>query len=150
MDDDPVAEFFRMLARVGWRYVLLVLAWLAFTAWNLFNVVWFGAELSAPASDAIAPYGLPNPNGGPFAINFWGLVAALVVGLMVKNPFGWLNGKRLAIGITAFFIMMARLFGGGLLTAALQYLPIPPVIVFMAMPLTLFLGRAAERNRKVT
>jgi type IV secretion system protein VirD4 len=137
--DDPVAEFFHKLGRIAWRYALLVLAWLAFTLWNAREFLRLMPQLSSPSEPSFDRFGLADPIAGALALNFWGLAAALVFGMMVKNPFGWLNGKRLAIGITAFFIMMARLFGGGLLTLGLQYLPVPPIIVFVAMPLTLFL-----------
>ena len=37
---------------------------------------------------------------GGIALNFWGFVAGLAFAVVARNPFAWLNGKRLVIGCT--------------------------------------------------
>ena len=48
-----------------------------------------------------------------FALNLWSFAAGLVFGLIIANPFAWLNGRRLIFGSMAFAMILGRAADGG-------------------------------------
>ena len=66
-----------------------------------------------------------------FALNLWACAAGLVFGLVIGNPFAWLNGRRLIIGSMALAMILGRLASGWVASLMLE-LPGGGVAVFAA------------------
>jgi len=64
---------------------------------------------------------------GGVALNFWGFAAAVILAFVTRNPFAWLNGKRLVIGLTSAAMLCGYLMmisvGALTLWVAQNFLP---------------------------
>jgi type IV secretion system protein VirD4 len=124
----------------GWKRWTIIALWGAFVLWtgwgtvsDLFRLIG-GAR---PSNPFVAAF---NPPGALLSLNLWGCASALLVALVVANPMGWLNGKRLVIACTAFAAMMGRLTAG-ILVGALAYSQLlDPAVLFLVTPLVLVAG----------
>ncbi len=116
------------------KLLLLLGLWLVFTLWTGWGTVSNGLtalQNSGASPDQFAAY---DPSPFFFCLNAWGLSAALFVGLIVRNSFGWLNGKRLVFGCMAFAMILGRLICGGLGGLLLYTGQVNGLLMFFAMP----------------
>jgi len=114
----------------SWRYSVVILLWLLFVGWN----VW---EVSTSANIYfLRGYAFALPT---LSLSFWGLIAGLFFGLIISNPFGWLNGKRLAFGCMTLGMILGRLIGGGII-GMLLLLRMPNAVVFPVTPFVMLAG----------
>jgi len=97
--------------------------------------------MASDSGDDFARYGIVSPSAGLFALNVWGLAAAAVFGLVIANPFAWLNGKRLIFGCMAFAGMLGRMASSALPDMIISA-PIYGLVKFVATPFVLLLGGA--------
>lgn len=121
------------------KLLLLYGLWGLFILWTGWGTVSSGWSLlfgSRPANlfqaMAFAPL---------FALNLWACAAGLVFGLVIGNPFAWLNGRRLIIGSMALAMILGRLASGWVASLMLE-LPGGGVAVFAATPFVLLIGGA--------
>lgn len=123
------------------RPLLLLIPWALFLAWTAWGTISNGGqligELAAPRPTFPSSAFLFNSIAFQFSVNLWGCLAGVVLGLIVANPFAWMNGKRLIFGCMAFAAVLGRLAGGGLLGMALYYLNIPAAFIIIAAPFAL-------------
>ena len=120
---------------------IILAAWIVFTGWTVLNV--FNALKMLDHSSGGLMQGMGAAAAtATLALNLWALAAALVFIPILKNPFGWLNVKRLTFGVIALAIMLGRL-DLGWLPSLLEVTPISflgVVTVFAAAPIALMLG----------
>src|SRR5271166_223296 len=122
------------------RMLVLGGLWGLFVLWNVVETVFYAGKLLF-GSDDLAQYGIVGPSAGLFALSVWALVAAAVFGLVIANPFAWLNGKRLIFGCMAFAAMLGRL-ASSVLPDMILSAPIYGLVKFVATPFVLLLGGA--------
>ncbi len=86
----------KLLAALPSRRVMALYALgVAFLLYTLFQTLGDIGDLVKARND----YAQMQAFGG-IALNFWGFVAGLAFAVVARNPFAWLNGKRLVIGCT--------------------------------------------------
>ena len=130
----------------SFRILILIGLWLLFVVWTGWGAVSSGSLLLQGHPDrSHGYYGGPGLNvtdlsPAVFALDLWSCVAALLLGLIVFNPFGWGNGRRLlGFGATALGIMLGRFVTGWFVDAAF-FFPINEFVVFLLAPLVLLVG----------
>jgi type IV secretion system protein VirD4 len=122
--------------------------WVIVALWAVF-VLWTGYGAVTNLSATLFPPHFSNPymasmnTAAPlFALDVWACTSALILAFVVVNPRGWRNGKRMALGCTAFALMLGRLvsgFAAGLLGYAAT---VNPILAFAATPLLLWIAGA--------
>jgi type IV secretion system protein VirD4 len=125
---------------VSGKILLVVGLWGLFvlwTGWGTLSNGWTAISNSGASSDQFAAY---DPSPFFFCLNAWGLSAALFVGLIVRNSFGWLNGKRLIFGCMAFAMILGRLICGGLGGLLLYTGQVNGLLMFVVMPVVLLVS----------
>ena len=123
------------------RMLVLGGLWAVFVLWNVVETVFYAGKLLFGSGNEFARYGISDPTAGLFALNVWALAAAAVFGLVILNPFAWLNGKRLIFGCMAFAAILGRLASSALPDVLLSA-PIYGLVKFVATPFVLLLGGA--------
>ncbi len=103
-------------------------------------VLWMGWCLTTDSYGLIR-YG-DNASLIFFWMDFWGLAAALFLGFVVRNPFAWLNGKRLAFGCITFAMTLGWVVDGGLVGVLLNYTQPGAGVVTLTMPFALIASGA--------
>ncbi len=97
-NDPPTGDeaLAKLLAALPSRRVMALYALgVAFLLYTLFQTLGDIGDLVKARND----YAQMQAFGG-IALNFWGFVAGLAFAVVARNPFAWLNGKRLVIGCT--------------------------------------------------
>jgi len=126
-------------SRVPIKLLLLYGLWGLFILWTGWGTVSSGWSLlfgSRQANMFQAMSAAPL-----FALNLWACAAGLVFGLVISNPFAWLNGRRLIIGSMALAMILGRLASGSVASLMLG-LPGGGAAVFAATPFLLLIGGA--------
>jgi len=139
-------KFATFIACQSKKALFLLALWLLFILWT----GWGTLSNAATALNNINPQGSTgqfagffDPSPFFFCLNFWSLAAALLLGLVIANPFAWLNGRRLAFGCTLLGMMLGRLVIGELGGLLLSFIQINGFLVFLAMPFVLALAGVA-------
>jgi type IV secretion system protein VirD4 len=115
------------------KLLFLVALWTLFIGWTGWQIISLGCALLFEPSYPFQISMIP----GLFAFNLWSFAAGIVFALIIINPFGWLNGKRLIFGSMALAMMLGRLISGGLVGLLLFYVSINWIIVFVLSPFAL-------------
>lgn len=138
------------VSRASLRVLILLALWAVFIIWTAWGTVSDGARLLGIfGSNHINPYNFRPYDQAPilFPLNLWGLTAGLVFGLVIRNPLGWLNGRRLIAGCMALAMMLGRLVSGWLLSGSLAGIlflapsfSVPKLLLFFTAPFTLLIA----------
>ncbi len=119
------------------KLLLLVGLWVIFTLWTAWGTISNGLTALQESGETPDQFPAFDPSPFLFCLNLWGLAAALFVGVIVRNPYRWLNGKRLVFGCIAVAMMLGRLVSGGLGGVLLASVQINGLLVFVALPFVL-------------
>lgn len=125
--------------RLSRRAFIVLALWALFIVWTAWGAVFNVAKALEIAFGRANPY---DPAPALFALNLWGCLAGLVVGLIILNPFKWLNGKRLVFGCMAFAMMLGRLVSGTLTGPVLYAASMNKPLMFLLAPVVLLFGGA--------
>ena len=125
------------------KLLLLRILWWLFTLWTAWGTISNGWTAMSGGSSAPDQFPTYDPSPFFFCLNFWGLAAALFFAVILRNPYRWLNGKRLVFGFIAFAMILGRLISGGIGGLLLQYVTVGAWGLFLGTPLALALGGVA-------
>jgi type IV secretion system protein VirD4 len=114
---------------ISFRSIVLFGLWLTYVSWTgwLSFKGLFAIGLVVSGSRGLAAF--PFQILSFVAFNLWACAAGLLFGLILVNPFSWLNGKRLIYGSIALGMILGRVATYGTLGWFLKYvydvLPVP-------------------------
>jgi type IV secretion system protein VirD4 len=136
----PLAKTVAVVRRPSVKALIPFALWALFILWMVTDLFGTGGMAFKNATQNL-DVGHYNVGLAPllFLLDFWGLAAGLVVGLIVVNPFAWLNGKRLAFGGIALGIMLGR-FVGGFVAGLLPAVQTPNLALFLTAPVALMIA----------
>jgi type IV secretion system protein VirD4 len=139
----PADRLRQTLSQRSPRERFLIALWGLFIAFTAWGTVSNGITLGQSPTSSPYSFSPAAPLAGSFALDLWGLWAALYFGfVVVPNRFHWGNGKRWALGSLVFAMMLGRVSGGGLVGWGLDYLGAPPLVAMLVAPLALLAGGA--------
>ncbi len=113
---------------------LLLALWVLFMVWTAWGAISNGAPPAHPN-----PFMASNP-APLFALNLWGCIAGLLFGLVILNPFAWLNARRLIFASMAFAMMLGRVASGAVESLLFAVPMIDPGVLLLVTPFALLVG----------